>query len=139
HDSTPYALPAIMDGRLPRKKVKGTIKGHPQSVFSLLGDSGWRVVASEEATDICGETYCPGAAAKRAGILTNLAKGRPERWNAWLKKIRKGERATLHFKHTLVPHLPWIFHPSGQQMITTVSRLASPKGFRDADLTRHNE
>lgn len=139
HDSTPFALPAIMDGRLPRNKVKATTEGHPQSVFSLLGEAGWQVTSSEEATDICGERFCPGSAEKRKGILANLANGRPERWGSWLSKIRRGERATLHFKHTLVPHLPWIFLPSGQQTITTMSRLANPAGFGDRDLTRHNE
>lgn len=139
HDSTPYALPAIMDGRRPREKVKGTIAGHPQSIFSLLGDKGWEIVSSEEATDICGERYCPGFAAKRAGILKNLSNGRPERWSQWLSQIRRGEPGTLHFKHTLLPHLPWVFLPTGQQTITTMSRLANPKGFGDRDLTRHNE
>lgn len=139
HDETPHAMPAILDGKRPHKEARGgTFRGHPKSIFGLLGDNGWKVVSSEEATDVCGERYCPGNAKRRMGILQNLAKGRPQRWDAWAAKIRRGEPVTFHFKHALLPHLPWIYLPTGQETILSMDHLASPKGFGDADLIRHN-
>lgn len=139
HDSTPQALPAIMDGRLPKPERRGgTFAGHPHSIFSLLGGAGWKIANSEVASDICGERYCPGEAKRRKGILQNLAHGRPQRWFAWIKKIHRGEAPTLHFKHALLPHLPWIYLPHGQETIVTMDRLSRSAGFGDPDLVRNN-
>jgi hypothetical protein len=139
HDETPYALPAIMDGRLPRRGRVATAAGHPRSIFTLLGDRGYRVFQNQEATDICPNRLCPGAAKRRQGILANLARGRLERFNRWLRSISRRRQPALYLKHTLVPHLPWVFLPSGQKLKVTLGHLASPRGFHDRGLTLHNE
>lgn len=140
HDSTPRAFPALLDGRRPRREVKGTVEGHPESVFTLFGKRGYRVISAEEATDICPPRYCPGAAAKRLGILDNLRRnGREERLEAWMRQIRRRPRPAFYFKHLLLPHLPWLYLPSGRRFKASIGSLSSPAGFHDRGLTVHNQ
>jgi hypothetical protein len=44
----------------------------------------------------------------------NLNRGRPVRFQAWIDRIEKGRRPALNFKHTLLPHVPWQYLPSGR-------------------------
>jgi hypothetical protein len=139
HDSTPHALPAIMDGRRPAASARATVKGHPTSVFTLFGDRAYRVVSSEEASDICPARLCPGAAKRRRGARWNLRHGRWGRLEGWISKIRPRARPTFYFKHALLPHHPWVFLPSGRHIQESMLHLADPIGFADPDLTRENE
>ena len=140
HDSTPRALPPILDGRYPRQDEPANVAGHPASIFTLFGDQGYEVISVEEASDICPPHYCPGAAWKRRGIIANLAKnGRERRLVRWMRAIRNRERPAFYFKHLLLPHLPWIYLPSGRHIDPTIGSLASPSGFHDRGLTVHNE
>ena len=140
HDSTPRALPAILDGRRARDDVPATAEGHPGNVFTLFGERGYAIFAVEEATDICPPELCPGAADKRHGILQNLTQnGREERLEAWMDTIRSRSEPAFYFKHVLLPHLPWIYLPSGHRFDPSVGTLASTDGFHDRGLTAHNE
>ena len=44
----------------------------------------------------------------------NLNRGRPVRFQAWIDRIEEGRRPALNFKHTLLPHVPWQYLPSGR-------------------------
>ena len=44
----------------------------------------------------------------------NLNSGRPGRFEDWIDKIEPGRRPGLNFKHTLLPHVPWQYLPSGR-------------------------
>jgi hypothetical protein len=44
----------------------------------------------------------------------NLNSGRPGRFQEWIDGIEPGRRPGLNFKHTLLPHVPWQYLPSGQ-------------------------
>ncbi|MBA2630626.1 MAG: sulfatase-like hydrolase/transferase [Thermoleophilaceae bacterium] len=44
---------------------------------------------------------------------SNLNAGRRVRFDEWIQKIQNGRRPGLNFKHTLLPHVPWQFLPSG--------------------------
>ena len=44
----------------------------------------------------------------------NLNGGRPARFQAWMQRIVPGHRPALNFKHTLMPHVPWQYLPSGR-------------------------
>jgi hypothetical protein len=44
----------------------------------------------------------------------NLNSGRPGRFQEWIDGIEPGRRPALNFKHTLLPHVPWQYLPSGQ-------------------------
>jgi len=140
HDSTPRALPAILDGRRPREEAPATVEGHPGSVFTLFGERGYELFAVEEATDICPPEYCPGAAERRFGILQNLTRnGRERRLQDWVDTIRGRSRPAFYFKHVLLPHLPWIYLPSGRHFEPSVGTLAATDGFHDPGLTAHNQ
>jgi hypothetical protein len=43
----------------------------------------------------------------------NLNGGRPVRFQEWMDQIQPGRRPSLNFKHTLLPHVPWQYLPSG--------------------------
>ena len=44
----------------------------------------------------------------------NLNSGRPARFQEWIDKIEPGRRPSLNLKHTLLPHVPWQYLPSGR-------------------------
>jgi hypothetical protein len=51
----------------------------------------------------------------RTNTRSNLAGGRRARFEEWVDQIRPGQRPSLNFKHTLMPHVPWQFMPSGRR------------------------
>jgi hypothetical protein len=57
---TPYAVPAILDGRLPRQDHLPVAADHPQNVFSLLGDR-YQLHVREDATALCAPSVCTDA------------------------------------------------------------------------------
>jgi len=60
YDSTAKAVPAIMDGNYPEKGVLPTSSEHPNSIFTVLGNSHTMNV-SEEATTVCPRDICEDA------------------------------------------------------------------------------
>jgi Sulfatase len=44
----------------------------------------------------------------------NLNRGRSARFQEWMDRIERGRRPALNFKHTLMPHVPWQYLPSGR-------------------------
>ena len=143
YDSTPKAVPAILDARMPFKGEDPDVRDHRRSVYTLFGERGYRVVDSEEATAICPRRYCPHARLRRPGILGNLNRRRPERLEAWINSIKPGRRPGFWLKHALFPHGPWLYLPDGKQERPTVKDpvpgLASPRGFHDRGVTHFNE
>lgn len=47
-------------------------------------------------------------------VLRNLRAGRPARFRRWMERVEPSPRPGLHFKHTLLPHVPWQYLPSGR-------------------------
>jgi len=60
------------------------------------------------------ETAAPAPTAAKTNVLGNLQSGRPARFRAWADRIERGRRPALNFKHTLMPHVPWQYLPSGR-------------------------
>jgi Sulfatase len=56
------------------------------------------------------------APSSSSGVNTraNLNRGRAARFQAWMQHIVPGHRPALNFKHTLMPHVPWQYLPSGR-------------------------
>jgi hypothetical protein len=115
-DATKFAIPAILDGRAPKKTVGPTTSGHPKNIFTLLHRQGYRLQVEEEATDLCPYPNCK----RRFSARYFLSHERLERFRAWVKKIEPGSQPALFYKHILLPHTPWIFLPSGQRFDRTV-------------------
>jgi hypothetical protein len=146
HDSTTLAVPAILDGRYPRSVLPHDYTGHPDNLFTLFGGR-YRLDVSEDATLLCPPRLCPAqarAAARTIGNRTfhNLGSKRPARFRAYVRSIRPRPGPTLYFKHTLLPHVPWEFLPSGHQYRRHVSEvipgLNSDLGFNDPFLVRQS-
>jgi Sulfatase len=81
------------------------------SVSENWGNFGGGEDAGEEATTV------DTASENRAGTQTrqNLNGGRPVRFQEWIDSIKPGRRPSLNFKHTLLPHVPWQYLPSGDR------------------------
>jgi Sulfatase len=54
---TPYAVPAILDGRLPRQERLPVAADHPQNIFSLLAGR-YELHVREDATQLCAPELC---------------------------------------------------------------------------------
>jgi hypothetical protein len=142
-DSTFSSVPAILDGRLPRPRTAADVRSHQPSIFHLMHGLGYEIVKVESATAVCPPRICIGARARRPGVLDRLSGGgRPERLHRWIGAIRRRPQPTFYFQHTLLPHEPWIYLPSGRRTrpagkdpIGGVNRWV---GFHDAELTEHN-
>ena len=112
YDSTTKAVPLILDGLRPRPGTGPNYVDHPHSIFELLGRRGYRIETSQEAESMCAPRWCPGASAEPPAIVPNLQRGRPQRFERFIRSIRPG-RPTFWFKHALLPHKPYLYLPSG--------------------------
>ena len=59
------------------------------------------------------EEASPSASAQ--STRANLNGGRAVRFQEWIDNIVPGRRPALNFKHTLMPHVPWQYLPSGKR------------------------
>src|SRR5215210_659069 len=143
YDSTFKAVPAILDGRMPRPRTATDVRSHKPSIFHVLHRLGYEVFKVESASAVCPPSICPGTRTRRPGILARLAGGgRPARFHHWLGAIRSRARAAFYFQHALMPHEPWLYLPSGRQSRPAgrepVDGINKLPGFDDADLSVHN-
>ncbi len=53
--------------------------------------------------------------AAEVNTRSNLNGGRAVRFQEWIDDIVPGRRPALNFKHTLMPHVPWQYLPSGKR------------------------
>ncbi len=63
---TPYAVPAILDARLPRRERLPVAADHPQNLFSLLAGR-YELHVREDATTMCAPRLCGPAAGSSLG------------------------------------------------------------------------
>jgi Sulfatase len=142
YDSTTKAVPLILDGMWPRSGSSPDRAGHPRSVFDMFRRRGYRMVASEEASALCPRRLCRGGRARKPAILPLLNRGRPRRFNRWVRTIEDGP-PTFWMKHLLLPHMPYVYLPSGARTRPggpdPLPGMTTVPGFHDEYLTRHNE
>ena len=144
YDSTFKAVPSILDGVLPVEGTAADQRSHQPNAFHLMDRHGYGVVDVESASALCPDTVCPGSRIRRPGILARLAgSGRPARLHKWIGAIRRRPRPMFYFQHTLLPHAPWVYLPSGRVIRHSGSEPIENSnrwpGFSDPDLTAHNE
>ena len=142
-DSTFGAVPAILDGRMPRPRTATDVRSHKPSIFHVLHRLGYEVFKVESASAVCPPSICPGARTRRPGVLARLAGGgRPARFHKWLGAIRTRPQPAFYFHHSLMPHEPWIYLPSGRQSRPAgqdpIPDINHAVGFGDPDLTDQN-
>jgi hypothetical protein len=131
HDSTALAVPAMLDGRYPRPRLRSDVYSHPANLFTLL-EHKYEINASEEATGLCPTSICeplPGTAS------SHLGGGKVKRFRDFVSSIEPREAPVLWFKHVLLPHVPWQFYPSGRHYRRhapePIPGLNGPLGFGD--------
>jgi hypothetical protein len=143
YDSTFKAVPAILDARLPRKNTKPDVRSHQPSVYHLMHSLGYEVHKVESATAVCPPRICKGARPRRPSVLDRLkGSGRPARLHKWIGSIRHRERPGFYLNHSLLPHEPWIYLPSGLPNRPygedPIEGINTKPSFADADLSQHN-
>jgi hypothetical protein len=70
---TPYAVPAMLGGRMPAEHVAPHYAVYPDNLFTLLGEV-YRIEASESITELCPPWYCGDRAERaRGGLPVALA------------------------------------------------------------------
>ncbi|MGH2822695.1 MAG: sulfatase-like hydrolase/transferase [Thermoleophilaceae bacterium] len=142
-DSTFKAIPAILDGRMPAPRTAADVRSHQPSIYHMMYGLGYDVVKAESASAVCPPWICEGARTRRPGVLPRLAGGgRPARFHRWIRAIRDRPRPTFYFQHSLLPHEPWIYLPSGHQSRPAgedpIRGINKPRGWHDPGLTDHN-
>src|SRR4051794_1391623 len=86
YDSTFGAVPAILDGRVPRPHTTTDVRSHKPSIFHVMDGLGYEVFKVESASAVCPPSICPGARTRRPGVLPRLAGGGPPaRLPKWLR------------------------------------------------------
>lgn len=142
-DDTRQAVPAILDGRLPRPGGGRARADHPRTIYDVFGRRGYRIVAREEATGLCPPRWCPRGGPQNPDTLRNLRGVRTRRLARFLGGIRRSRRPTLYLTHALLPHVPYLFLPSGRRtrngVRDPVPGMNSTRGFGDRFLTLHNQ
>ncbi|MDQ4049239.1 MAG: sulfatase-like hydrolase/transferase [Actinomycetota bacterium] len=128
-DASKFAIPSVLDGRAPRRNLEPTAGGHPDNLFTLLHRRGYDLHVEEEATDLCPYPNCK----RRYDARYFLAHDRLERFRTWLSGINPGRRPGLYYKHLLLPHVPFVFLPSGQRYERTV--LGRVPGLNSSELS----
>ena len=118
----------------PRDLCKNSLgeEAYPKRISSMAEDLGlvWLHVVSppnieNDLTSVSenwgnfggGDQTEVQAPSSSTGVNTraNLNRGRSARFQAWVQRIVPGRRPALNFKHTLMPHVPWQYLPSGRQ------------------------
>ena len=143
YDSTFGAVPAILDGRTPRDFTAADVRSHKPSIFTVMDRLGYEVFKVESASAVCPQAVCPGARTRRPGVLPRLAgNGRPARFHKWVGAIRPRPQPGFYFQHSLMPHEPWLYLPSGRQSRPAgrepIWQINRAQGFGDPQLSRHN-
>jgi len=142
-DRTRVALPAILDGRRPRRGTRPTSADHPSNLFSLLSSRGYRVEASEPVTTLCPRAICPRSLRRGPGPPPFFLSRRVARFRHMVRSIRRTRRPQLLFHHQILPHVPWEFLPSGRRYREDPTPwyrgLSSLFGFHDVFLTNQNQ
>jgi Sulfatase len=105
----------------------------PQMENDLASVSeNWGNFGGEDAD----EAVAPRRSNTRAGrtARANLNSGRAARFRQWIDNIAPGTTPQLSFKHSLLPHVPWQYLPSGREYRRTANDVTpglSSQSFRD--------
>jgi hypothetical protein len=142
---TEWAVPAMMSGRYPRNIDDVPLAfDYPDTLFRLLGGS-YRMNVHEQVTYLCPTNICTGKqrrdplvqrVAKLTGSATDLysefaspSRPAPPTFAGFLdlapqlsiarryiRSLEASEKPTFDFVHLLLPHLPWRYLPTLQDV-----------------------
>jgi hypothetical protein len=131
YDVTDRAVPAILTGRLRRHDQLPIVADHPRNLFTLLGQS-YEVRAFQAEARLCPTNLCRDASLsfkqRVRRVLSDVEKTSTLRKPHWegdwstpasevkhfLAAIGPRKRPQLAVLHTLLPHVPYQYLPSGR-------------------------
>jgi hypothetical protein len=134
HSFTDYAVPAIASGRRSGPDEIPAAHDHPRNLFSLL--AGNEVHAREPFEDLCPDSVCPptGSLRELLGVAarTSLKQWLPPALSdrveilhddydpsaemaRFTASIGQTKEPALHYLHVLLPHIPYVYLPSGRR------------------------
>jgi len=108
---TPHAVPAIFTGRIPAADTPPTFTAQPRNLFTLLAGS-YRIESIEAATALCPPRLCRKQATQGeppTGPYCSRAVC------TFTSTIQSGHRPALYSLHAILPHVPWVYLPSGKR------------------------
>lgn len=115
-DETGRAITSLFTGRNIRKHTRPTYENGRRNIFTLMAGR-YRMNVHEEVSNMCPRRLCKSSRPQnRHTILRKLEGGRrSERFNAWVRGIRPSSKPTFYFNHSLLPHGPWEYLPTGNR------------------------
>lgn len=109
---THEALPALLTGRVDAEGRQ------PHNLFTMLGGA-YDIHVTERFPEYCPPSSCDPPEHSRGGSWTNdfgffPRGGRGQGVVSFIDQIRAEVDPSFHFLHTVLPHSPWRYLPSGQ-------------------------
>ncbi|MGH3470370.1 MAG: sulfatase-like hydrolase/transferase, partial [Thermocrispum sp.] len=152
HGFTKHAVPAIVSGTRTEVESLPSALDHPDSVFTLFARG--RVNAVEPTTDLCPSGVCPDersfpdrmrALVRRMGLISmgqwlpDFARRRlpaspeitpspPRQVSDFMEAVRRHPDRDLHYLHVMLPHVPWVYLPSGRRHASASEPLLGLQG-----------
>lgn len=124
--STMQSVPAMLTGTYPRPDTMPTFHDYPGNLFTMLGGSH-QMQVNEPVTQLCPDHLCgtPDKSFqervsiwKAGSTLTQLPSAvtaieRDQLDIDFNESIEPTDRPTLYYHHSMLPHWPWVYLPSG--------------------------
>ena len=133
HSFTDFAVPGIVSGRRAAPDSLPTTADHPRNLFALL--RGNPMIVQESFTDLCPRSICP-ASGSAGDVVDVVARTSMRQWlppalsrriatvgiddnppgdaARFLASLGQSSRPALHYLHLLLPHVPYVYLPSGR-------------------------
>jgi hypothetical protein len=73
-NATPYAVPAILTGKLPPDKAQPLVSDYPDNLFTLLGGA-YRMAVAESVTRLCPAALCDPAGVEQSAVRSLVGDG----------------------------------------------------------------
>ena len=114
-DITGPATGSLLASRPYRLGHRGIYANFPDNIFTRFRRGGYRLVARETATALCPQCAGDHAPHVARDVVDYLASNRIAKFDDWLRQINRPTHPTLFFDHTLLPHNPLLYTPSGHR------------------------
>ncbi|MBK8293986.1 MAG: sulfatase-like hydrolase/transferase [Solirubrobacterales bacterium] len=149
-DVTTGAVPALLAGRRrPTESTPPDSRQYPENLFSLMDGAGYEVKGEESITDLCPHDVCTDRSSLKNRLSLMIVNGAknghplPEdgaedlarpldagvaelepspklRADTFIRTLPAGD-SQVSFVHLLLPHLPWIYLPDGQDYLAPIA------------------